>query len=46
MSLRLAASAGAVQTLVSMALSFLSIKITSVYLGPAGLGTVWLLPKA
>lgn len=40
MSLRLAASAGAVQTLVSMAISFLSIKITSVYLGPAGVGAL------
>lgn len=40
MSLRLAASMGALQTLVSMSLSFASIKITSVYLGPAGLGTL------
>lgn len=40
MSFRLAASMGALQTLVSMALSFVSIKITSVYLGPAGLGTL------
>jgi O-antigen/teichoic acid export membrane protein len=40
MSLRLAASAGAVQTLVSMALSFLSIKVTSVYLGPSGIGAL------
>lgn len=40
MSLRLAASMGAVQTAVSIVLSFLSIKITSVYLGPAGLGTL------
>lgn len=40
MSLRLAASMGAAQTLVSMVLSFISIKITSVYLGPAGLGTL------
>ena len=40
MSLRLAASMGAVQTIVSMALSFVSIKITSVFLGPAGLGTM------
>jgi PST family polysaccharide transporter len=39
-SLKLAASMGAAQTLVSMALSFLSIKITSVYLGPSGLGTL------
>jgi len=31
---------GAVQTLVSMVLSFISIKITSVYLGPVGLGTM------
>lgn len=40
MTLRLAASMGAVQTAVSMVLSFVSIKITSVYLGPAGLGTM------
>ncbi len=40
MSLRLAASMGAIQTVVSMVLSFVSIKITSVYLGPAGLGTL------
>ena len=40
MSLRLAASMGAVQTVVSMVLSFISIKITSIYLGPAGLGTL------
>jgi len=40
LTLRLAASMGAVQTLVSMVLSFVSIKITSVYLGPAGLGTM------
>ena len=39
-SLRLAASAGALQTLATMALSFLSIKVTSVYLGPAGIGTL------
>jgi O-antigen/teichoic acid export membrane protein len=40
MSLRLAASAGALQTLVTMVLSFASIKVTSVYLGPAGIGTL------
>ncbi|MBV9891088.1 MAG: O-antigen translocase [Rhizobacter sp.] len=40
MSLRLAASAGMVQTVAGMVLGFLSIKITSVYLGPAGLGTL------
>ena len=40
MSLRLAASAGALQTLATMVLSFVSIKVTSVYLGPAGLGTL------
>ena len=40
MSLRLAASMGAVQTVASMVLSFFSIKITAVYLGPAGLGTL------
>ena len=39
-SLRLAASAGALQTLATMLLSFLSIKVTSVYLGPAGIGTL------
>ena len=40
MSLRLAATAGTVQTVVSMVLSFISVKITSIYLGPAGLGAV------
>lgn len=40
MTMRLAVSMGAVQTAVSMATSFISIKITSVYLGPAGLGIV------
>ena len=40
MSLRLAATAGTVQTAVSMVLSFISVKVTSVYLGPAGLGAV------
>ena len=39
-TLRLAVSMGAVQTAVSMVLSFLSIKVTSVYLGPAGIGTL------
>jgi PST family polysaccharide transporter len=38
MSLRLAASMGAVQTAVSMVLSFVGIKVTSIYLGPAGIG--------
>src|SRR3954465_10290304 len=40
MSLRQAATLGAAQTVVSMVLSFLSVKVTSVYLGPAGLGTL------
>jgi O-antigen/teichoic acid export membrane protein len=40
MSLRQAATLGAAQTVVSMALSFLSVKVTSVYLGPAGVGTL------
>jgi PST family polysaccharide transporter len=40
MSLRRAASLGAVQSGAAMATGFLSIKITSVYLGPAGLGTL------
>lgn len=31
---------GTIQTVVSMVLSFASIKITSVYLGPAGIGTL------
>lgn len=31
---------GAAQTVTSMALSFVSVKITSVFLGPAGLGTL------
>jgi O-antigen/teichoic acid export membrane protein len=31
---------GAVQTVVSIVLSFFSIKVTSVYLGPSGLGTL------
>jgi antigen flippase len=40
MSLRRAASLGAVQTVVSMLAGFLSVKVTSVFLGPAGLGTL------
>lgn len=40
MSLRQAATLGATQTVISMALSFVGVKITSVYLGPAGLGTL------
>src|SRR4051794_9868308 len=40
MSLRQAATLGAAQTVISMALSFVSVKITSVYLGPTGLGTL------
>ena len=40
MSLRLAVTFGSMQTVVSMVLSFVSVKITAVYLGPAGLGTV------
>jgi PST family polysaccharide transporter len=38
MSLKRAASLGVVQSAVSVAASFLSVKITSVYLGPAGIG--------
>lgn len=38
MSLKRAASLGMVQSAVSIASSFLSVKITSVYLGPAGIG--------
>jgi len=40
MSLRRAASLGALQTAVSMVASFLSVKVTSVFLGPAGMGTL------
>ncbi|NVD73928.1 hypothetical protein D0T25_24945 [Duganella sp. BJB488] len=40
MALKKALSWGAAQTLTRMALSFLSIKITAVYLGPAGLALV------
>ena len=40
MSLRHAVTVGSLQTVVSMILSFVSVKITAVYLGPAGLGTV------
>lgn len=40
MSLRKAFSFGAFQTVVSMVLSFFSIKVTAVYLGPAGIGTL------
>ncbi len=40
MSLRRAASFGALQTVASMIVSFLSVKITSVYLGPVGVGTL------
>ena len=40
MSLRRAFSFGALQTGFSMVLSFFSIKITAVYLGPAGIGTL------
>lgn len=40
MSLRRAFSFGAFQTVVAMVLSFFSIKITAVYLGPAGIGTL------
>jgi O-antigen/teichoic acid export membrane protein len=39
-SLRVAASMLGLQTGVSMVLGFLSIKVTAVYLGPAGLGLV------
>jgi hypothetical protein len=38
MSLKRAASLGIVQSAVSVACSFISVKITSVYLGPAGIG--------
>jgi O-antigen/teichoic acid export membrane protein len=38
MSLRKVLSLGLLQTVASMATSFLSVKITSVYLGPVGLG--------
>lgn len=38
MSLRRAASMSMVQTVASVATSFLSVKITSVFLGPAGMG--------
>jgi O-antigen/teichoic acid export membrane protein len=38
MSLKRAASLGFLQSVVSIATSFLSVKVTSVYLGPAGLG--------
>lgn len=40
MSLRKAASLGAVRMAVQMVASFLSVKVTSVYLGPAGIGLV------
>src|SRR5215831_3769602 len=40
MSLRQAATLGAAQTATTMALSFISVKVTSVFLGPAGLGTL------
>lgn len=40
MSLRLAASIGVVQAGTSMVLGLVSIKVTSIYLGPAGLGTM------
>ncbi len=38
MGLRKAASLGAVQTVASMLIGFASIKITSIYLGPTGIG--------
>jgi O-antigen/teichoic acid export membrane protein len=40
MGLRLAVSFGAMQAAAAMATSFLSVKITSVVLGPAGLGVL------
>jgi len=40
MSLRKAASMGAVQSMVSMVSGFASVKITSVFLGPAGIGVL------
>jgi PST family polysaccharide transporter len=43
MTLRLAVGMGAIQTGASMLIGLASIKITSVYLGPAGLGLVGLL---
>jgi O-antigen/teichoic acid export membrane protein len=39
-SLKRAASLGALQSAVSMAAGFLSVKITSVFLGPAGMGVL------
>ena len=38
MSLKRAASLSLLQTAASMVTSFLSVKVTSVYLGPAGMG--------
>jgi len=38
MSLKRAASLSVLQTVASMATSFLSVKVTSVFLGPAGIG--------
>lgn len=40
MSLRKAASLGAVQSFVTMLCGFLSVKVTSVFLGPAGMGVL------
>jgi O-antigen/teichoic acid export membrane protein len=40
MSLRKAASLGAMQTAVSVIAGFLSVKVTSVFLGPAGIGVL------
>lgn len=40
MSLRKAVSLGSIQTAVSIAVGFFSVKITSVYLGPAGVGVL------
>ncbi len=40
MSFRAAASMGAIQALISIASGFVSVKITSVFLGPAGIGVL------
>jgi O-antigen/teichoic acid export membrane protein len=40
MTLRRAATVGSLQTATSLIVSFFSVKITSIYLGPAGVGTL------
>jgi len=40
MGLRAAASLGLIQSVISMAAGFASVKVTSVYLGPAGIGVL------